>query len=63
MRQISHLDVLHDEHTLLRFSSEVSLSLDPICQSVYKGKCPSSIEKQQKMSERCDLIVDMWHGR
>ncbi len=33
------------------FSSKGLLSLDPICQSVYTRKCPSSREKQQKMSE------------
>lgn len=48
MRQISHLDIFHNERTLLHFPSEVLLGLDPICQSVYKRKCPNSMEKQQK---------------
>lgn len=46
------------------FSSKVLLGLHPICQSVYKSKCPSSIEKTAKyVTGRCDLIADMGIGR
>lgn len=46
------------------FSSEVLLGLHPICQSVYKSKCPSSIGKTAKyVTGRCDLIEDRGIGR
>lgn len=46
------------------FSSEVLLGLHPICQSVYKRKCPSSIGKTAKyVTEICDLMADVGIGR
>lgn len=60
MREISHLDIFHNEHTLLHFPARSCCGLDPICQSVCKRKCPSSIGKQQNTSERDMIWQQIW---